>query len=68
MVKFPVMNGYTATKKIKVFKSYLPIIAQTVYAMKSDKNNALKAGCDGYISKLIVEDILFELIKKHLNY
>jgi CheY-like chemotaxis protein len=35
-------------KKIKAFKSYLPIIAQTVYAMKSVKNNALKVGCDGY--------------------
>jgi PAS domain S-box-containing protein len=63
-IKLPKMSGYEATKKIKEKKPNLPIIAQTAYAMKSDEIEALNAGCDGYISKPIVEENLLELISK----
>ncbi|MBI9052395.1 MAG: PAS domain S-box protein [Bacteroidales bacterium] len=63
-IKLPKMSGYEATKKIKEKKPNLPIIAQTAYAMKSDEIEALNAGCDGYISKPIVEENLLKLISK----
>ncbi|MBI9052394.1 MAG: PAS domain S-box protein [Bacteroidales bacterium] len=65
-LKMPIMDGFEATKEMKKIKSHIPIIAQTAYAMKSDRIRALDAGCDDYISKPIVEEALFELIKKHL--
>jgi PAS domain S-box-containing protein len=61
-IKLPKMSGFEATKKIKEKKPNLPIIAQTAYAMKSDELEALKVGCDAYISKPIVEEKLLKLI------
>lgn len=52
-IKMPVMNGYEATRLIKNKRPELPVIAQTAYAMISDKMEADKAGCDAYIAKPI---------------
>jgi PAS domain S-box-containing protein len=64
-IKLPFMNGYEATKKIKKHNPDLPIIAQTAYAMYEDRNKALEAGCDEYISKPILTSELLKLIKKY---
>ena len=64
-IRMPVMDGYTATKEIKKFRSDLPIIAQTAYAMESDKRKALEEGCDDYISKPIRRQDLINIITKH---
>ena len=66
-IKLPVMDGYTATREIKKIKSDIPVIAQTAYAMFGDKEKALKAGCDDYISKPISEENLISLLKKYLK-
>ncbi len=65
-INMPVMNGYIATENIKKSKPTLPIIAQTAYAIVGDKEKALKAGCDDYISKPIKKDDLINLIEKYL--
>ncbi len=52
-IKMPLLDGYAATRIIKKKRPELPIIAQTAYAMISDKKEADKAGCDGYLSKPI---------------
>lgn len=38
-IKMPVMDGYTAAKLIKEFRPGIPIIAQTAYAMESEKQH-----------------------------
>ena len=63
-LKLPILNGIDATKEIRRINSTVPIIAQTAYAMNSDKENALKAGCNDYIIKPIDEALLFEKIEK----
>jgi len=65
-IKMPLMNGFEATKKIKDINPHLPVIAQTAYAMKSDRIKAINAGFDDYISKPIVQEELFSLINKFL--
>ena len=66
-IKMPLMDGFEATKKIKKINSNMPVIAQTAYAMKSDRIKAINAGCDDYISKPIIQEELFNLINKYLS-
>jgi PAS domain S-box-containing protein len=66
-IKMPGMNGIDATRQIKQFRPDLPIIAQTAFAMRWDKEKALNAGCDDYISKPINHDTLIELVEQYLN-
>ena len=65
-IKMPLLNGYEATKMIKLKRPGLKIIAQTAYAMISDKIEADKAGCDGYLSKPIKINQIIEMLKEHL--
>lgn len=66
-VKMPVMNGYEVTKKIRELNNSVIIIAQTAYSLEGERDKALAAGCDEYISKPIKPDLLFSLIRKVLN-
>jgi CheY-like chemotaxis protein len=52
-VTLPGMDGLTLTRKLKADERtrQIPIVALTANAMDGDKHDALKAGCDGYISK-----------------
>jgi PAS domain S-box-containing protein len=66
-VKMPLMNGYEATRIIRQFNKEVIIIAQTAFAFSGDKNKALAAGCNDYITKPINKDELREMIKKHVS-
>jgi len=52
-IKLPEMDGVAATKAIKKISPKIPIIAQTAFAMKGDKDEFIEAGCDDYIAKPI---------------
>lgn len=65
-LKMPLMNGFEASKLISELRSDLPIIAQTAYTTHEDKERALLAGCDDFISKPICKDILCGIINKYL--
>lgn len=65
-INMPIMDGYQATKEIKHLFPNIPIIAQTAFAIKGDKEKMITAGCDDYISKPIDKDLLLALLKKHL--
>lgn len=54
-LSLPKMDGWTATTQIKATDtlSHIPIIALTAHAMVGDREKALKAGCDDYVSKPI---------------
>lgn len=60
-IKMPVMNGYEATREVKKINPSIPVIAQTAFSMKDDKDKCEDAGCDDYVSKPI--DIKALLIK-----
>ena len=66
-IKIPLLNGYEATKKIKEIRPDLPIIAQTAYSTQNDKDAAIGAGCDDYISKPINRVELSNKIKMLLK-
>ncbi len=66
-IKMPIMDGYEATRQIRLFNKDVVIIAQTAYAMLGDSEDAIEAGCNDYISKPFNKDKLRALIKKYFN-
>lgn len=66
-VQMPEMDGLEATRTFrdreKTVGGHVPIIAMTAYAMKGDKERCLESGMDGYISKPISGQELYETIE-----
>ena len=65
-IKMPGMDGYEATRLIREFNKKVVIIAQTAFGLSGDRDKALDAGCNDYISKPIDTKKLQSLIIKHL--
>ncbi|MBS3769284.1 MAG: PAS domain S-box protein [Bacteroidales bacterium] len=65
-IKMPNMDGYTATQKIRELNKKIVIIAQTAYALAGDREKAIEAGCDDYLSKPIDEGDLLEVVKRNI--
>ena len=66
-IKLPDISGLEAVRQIHNFRSDLPVIAQTAYAMSGDKEKALEVGCRGYITKPINKILLIETISDILS-
>jgi CheY-like chemotaxis protein len=65
-IQLPDINGYKVTKQIKSFYPKLKIIAQTAYGLSGDREKALDAGFDDYISKPIIRKTFLDLINKYV--
>jgi len=65
-IKMPVQDGYEATKYIKQQSKNIPVIALTAYAMVGDRQKALDAGCDDYLSKPVIATQLLDVVAKHI--
>ena len=65
----PGMDGYEATTVLKneARLRHIPVIAVTAQAMTGDKEKALAAGADDYISKPVDIDLLLEILKERLK-
>jgi CheY-like chemotaxis protein len=66
-IQLPLLDGYEATRQIRQFNKDVIIIAQTAYALTGDKEKAIDAGCNDYISKPINKDLLLSLIKNRFS-
>jgi len=66
-IQMPEMGGYEATRQIRQFNKDIVIIAQTAFGLSGDREKALDAGCNDYISKPIKKDELLSLIQKYMN-
>jgi len=65
-IKMPRMSGIEATKIIKSFRSDLPIIATTAFAMIDEMEHILEAGCNDYLSKPMKREDLIAKIQKYI--
>lgn len=68
-LSLPVLDGWEATRRIKALPGMkkLPVLALTAHAMPGDDEKAKAAGCDGYLTKPINEDLLFEKLASFLG-
>ncbi|NJR12687.1 response regulator [bacterium] len=67
-LSLPRMDGWTAASALKAEPRLqpIPVIALTAHAMVGDRDRALKAGCDDYITKPINIQELDRKLKKYL--
>lgn len=66
-IKMPVMDGLEATKAIKEKHPDLPIIALTANAFDSDRQLAMAAGCNDFLSKPVSSDLCIKTIQKYIG-
>ncbi|MGQ1908240.1 ABC transporter substrate binding protein [Marinifilum sp. RC60d5] len=66
-IQMPEMNGYQATREIRKFNKNVIIIAQTAFALTGDKDKAIEAGCNDYITKPVNGSELQEMIQRYFG-
>lgn len=68
-IQMPVMDGYTATRKIRENKAYdpLPIVAMTADAMIGIKEKCYEAGMQDFVTKPIDPDEVFGMLVKWIK-
>jgi CheY-like chemotaxis protein len=66
-VSMPVMDGLTATRKIRKFNPDIPIIAMTANAFKEDAEACIAAGMNAHIAKPIEPDDFMEVLTDWLK-
>ncbi len=66
-MKMPGMDGLDATQEIRKFNKKVIIIAQTAFALQGDREKALEAGCNDYLSKPVKIDALNKMMKQYFE-
>lgn len=69
-LNMPVLDGFATLKQIRQDPSLfsLPVMAVTASAMRGDREKALEAGFDSYLSKPIDSTILYQELDRILNF
>ena len=68
-MSLPIMDGYEATRQIKAQPELadIIIIGLSAHAMSGDRERALAAGCDNYLTKPLNDDLMFDMLEEYLG-
>lgn len=66
-LKIPRLSGYEAIEEIRLVSPTVPIIAQTAYSDKEEKQKALECGCNDFIAKPFNKSELLDKIRQFLE-
>ncbi len=62
-MQMPIMDGYTAARKMRQHGVDIPIVALTANALKGDESKCRAAGCSGFLTKPIdIDQLLYALV------
>lgn len=62
-VRMPVLDGYEATRRIKLVKPWLPVVAISAYPASAESEKWQKAGCDAFLGKPLNFSKLLEVME-----
>jgi signal transduction histidine kinase len=66
-LQMPVMDGYTATTRIREFDGHTPIIALTASATSNVREKVISAGMQDYVTKPFNPDDFYLKLKRYLG-
>jgi len=68
-MSLPLMNGWEATRRIKADGQLrnIPVIGLSAHAMDGDRQKALEAGCDDYLTKPVDDALLMTKLEHYLR-
>ncbi|MFC5413100.1 ATP-binding protein [Larkinella bovis] len=66
-LQMPVMDGYTSTRQIRETDAKIPVIALTASATYSNRDRAIDAGINDYVTKPFNPNDLFQKIAKYCH-
>jgi signal transduction histidine kinase/ActR/RegA family two-component response regulator len=66
-VQMPIMDGLTATKKLRSEGYTRPIVNVTANALKEDREKCLKAGADNYLTKPVDVSEFYKVLQTYLK-
>lgn len=66
-MKMPNLDGLDATRIIRQLSKDVPIIALTAYAFEHDKQAALEAGCNDFLTKPYTQEMIKGMIEKYIR-
>ena len=68
-LSLPVMNGWEATRRIKEnpLTRDIPLVAITAHAMAGDREKAMAAGCDYFVTKPIMLEPFLAMLDRFLE-
>lgn len=68
-MSMPVLDGWSTTAQIKAHPHlmHIPVIAVTAHSLTGDRQRALAAGCDDYLSKPVDLWALLRMVQHHIE-
>jgi CheY-like chemotaxis protein len=62
------ISGFMLLTKIRNFDPNIPVIAETAFASAEDRRKCISSGFNGFLSKPIFMEDLFEELDRYLNF
>jgi CheY-like chemotaxis protein len=68
-LSLPGIDGLEATRRIKAdaLTRAIPVVALTAHAMTGDRERALAAGCDDFLTKPIDDELLIKKLREWID-